>query len=124
MIEKYFQQVESILREFPIIHSYALSKKIYNNQQGMIGGKISFENGNSLEFLEVVDTEQEAKMKCRYHYMDKSNNLIFHYDNAPHHPQVKSFPHHKHTTKKIKTSKEPSLRDVLFEIMKSTKKRK
>jgi hypothetical protein len=42
MIEEYFLQVEKILREFPVIRSYALNKKIYNNQQGMIGGKNFF----------------------------------------------------------------------------------
>jgi hypothetical protein len=63
MIEEYFSQVEKILGEFPVIRSYALNKKIYNNQQGMIGGKIVFENGNSLEFLEVVDTEREPKLR-------------------------------------------------------------
>lgn len=116
MIEDYFLQLENILREFPVIRSYALNKKIYNNQQGMIGGRIVFENESSLEFLEVVDTEQESKLKYRYHYMGKSQNLIFRYDNAPHHPQVNSFPHHKHTTQAIKPSEEPGLQDVLFEI--------
>ena len=122
MIEEYFQQVENALREFPIIRSYALSKKVYNAQQGMISGKIMFENGSRLDFLEVIDIEREAKLKYRYHFMDRSLRLIFRYDNAPHHPQVKSFPHHKHIVKGIMTSIEPSLRDVLFEITRLVKK--
>lgn len=123
MIEEYFQWVENILREFPIIRAYALSKKIYNNQQGMISGKIVFENGSRLDFLEVIDTGEDAKLKYRYHFMNKSNTLIFRYDNAPHHPQIKSFPHHKHLPKSIKTSVEPSLRDVLLEITKKSKRK-
>ena len=116
MIEEYFLQVEQILREFPVIRSYALSKKVYNNQQGMIGGRIIFEDESSLEFLEVVDTEQENKLKYRYHYMDGSQKLIFRYDNAPHRPQINSFPHHKHTGQGVQVSQEPSLSVVLFEI--------
>ena len=123
MIEEYFLQVEMVLQEFPTIRSYALNKKIYNSRQGIIGGKIVFENGSSLEFTEVIDSEQESKVKYRYHYMNTSQSIVFRYDNAPHHPQVKSFPHHKHTTRTVKASREPDLRSVLLEITQRTKKR-
>jgi len=123
MIEEYFLQVETVLQEFPTIRSYALNKKIYNSRQGLIGGKIVFENGSSLEFTEVIDSEQESKVKYRYHYMNTSRGIVFRYDNAPHHPLVKSFPHHKHTTRTVKASHEPDLRSVLLEITQRRKKR-
>ena len=123
MIEEYFLKTEKVLQEFPNIRSYALNKKTYNNRQGSISGKVVFENGYTLEFTEVVDTEQPEKVKYRYHTMDESQNLVFRYDNAPHHPQVKSFPHHKHTTRAIKASKEPNLQSVLLEISKRKHKR-
>jgi len=31
-----------------------------------------------------------------YLYVDSSNKPIVSYDNSPHHPEVSSFPHHKH----------------------------
>jgi hypothetical protein len=37
------------------------------------------------------------------------------YDNAKHHPEIKTFPHHKHISGKIEDSKEPELIDVLSE---------
>jgi len=117
MIEEYFLQTEKVLQDFPNIRSYALNKKTYNNRQGSINRRIVFNNGYLLEFTEVVDTEEPGKIKYRYHYMDASQKLIFRYDNAPHYPQVKSFPHHKHTTRVIKASKEPSLQDILLEIL-------
>ncbi|MBI5838556.1 MAG: hypothetical protein HZB19_00505 [Chloroflexi bacterium] len=122
MIEEYFLQVENVLREFPNIRSYALNKKVYNSRQGTIGGKVIFENEYSLEFVEVADTEQGIKTKYRYHYMDDAQNLIFRYDNAPHHPQIESFPHHKHLADNVQASQEPDLRIVLFEIMQYSKK--
>ena len=116
MIEDYFSQVEALLREFPFVRSRALTHKVYNDYQGYISGKIVFENGSSLEFTEVVDTEQTAKVKYRYQYMDKKQALVFRYDNAPHHKAVKSFPHHRHTSDKVTDSQEPNLNDVLLEI--------
>jgi hypothetical protein len=115
-IEAYFSELEGVLRDFPSIRSYILTKKIYNLQQGFIGGKIVFENSHSLEFVEVVNVERAGKVKYRYQYMDAEQNLIFRYDNAPHHPETLSFPHHKHTLGGVRESQEPDLAEVLFEI--------
>jgi hypothetical protein len=124
MIEDYFLRVEETLREFPSIRSRVLTQKVYNHFQGYISGKIVFENGHSLEFAEVVDTEQKNKVKYRYHYMDEKQSLIFRYDNAPHHKEVKSFPHHRHAHNKVADSQEPGLSDVLLEIARSQRKKK
>ena len=124
MIEDYFLQVEEILREFPSIRSRVLTQKVYNHFQGYISGKIVFENGHSLEFAEVVDTEQTTKVKYRYQYMDEKQLLIFRYDNAPHHKEVKSFPHHRHTPNKVTDSNEPGLNNILLEIARSQRKKK
>jgi len=124
MIEDYFLQVEEILREFPSIRSRVLTQKVYNHFQGYISGKIVFENGHSLEFAEVVDTEQTTKVKYRYQYMDEKQLLIFRYDNAPHHKEVKSFPHHRHTPNKVTDSNEPGLNNILLEIARSQRRKK
>jgi len=124
MIEDYFLQVEEILREFPSIRSRVLTQKVYNHFQGYISGKIVFENGHSLEFAEVVDTEQTTKVKYRYQYMDEKQSLIFRYDNAPHHKEVKSFPHHRHTPNKVTDSNEPGLNNILLEIARSQRRKK
>ena len=119
MIETYFSSLERVLQEFPTIRSYALSRKVYNLQQGYIGGKIVFENSHSLEFVEVINVEQAGKVKYRYQYMDESQTLIFRYDNAPHHPEIHSFPHHKHTSLGVQESQEPGLAEVLAEIFRT-----
>jgi hypothetical protein len=124
MIEDYFLRVEGVLREFPSIRSRVLTQKVYNDFQGYISGRIEFENRHSLEFTEVVDTEQTAKIKYRYQYMDEKQSLIFRYDNVPHHKEVKSFPHHKHLSKTVADSKEPNLNDVLLEIARLQRKKK
>lgn len=32
----------------------------------------------------------------RFHYADAENQLVFRHVNAPHHPELETFPHHKH----------------------------
>jgi len=116
MIEAYFSQIEAILCEFPTIRSYTLRKKVYNIKQGFISGSIVFENEYMLDFVEVKDAESSAKLKYRYQYMNKHYEVVFRYDNAPHHRQLKTFPHHKHLPQDIEESGEPNLFDVLLEI--------
>jgi hypothetical protein len=117
MIEAYFDALERNLRDFPVIRSYTLTKKPYNIYQGYVAGKVIFDNGFSLHFVEVMDVEIGRKLKYRYHCMDAGQELLFRYDNAPHHPEVETFPHHKHNLGNIEASREPSLDSVLLEIL-------
>jgi hypothetical protein len=52
-----------------------------------------------------------------YHYPDKTEKVIFRYDMAPHHKEIKTFPHHKHLgSEEVIESLAPSLAEVLHEI--------
>jgi hypothetical protein len=42
--------------------------------------------------------------------------MVVRWDNAPHHPEVPSFPHHKHVGRTIEASKAMTLRLVLAEL--------
>jgi hypothetical protein len=50
--------------------------------------------------------------------MDKNNNLIFRFDNAKHHKELKTYPHHKHSFDMVCESHEVDLFDILLEIQK------
>jgi hypothetical protein len=52
----------------------------------------------------------------QYFTLLQNDDLIFRYDNAPHYPEVDTFPHHKHTKTSIETATPPHLGDVLREI--------
>lgn len=96
MIEAYFVQTEQVLQSIPNIQNLSVRKTQYNDKQGYIAGSIVFEGGDRLDFAEVKNMDHTGKVKYRYQYMDASQTMIFRYDNAPHHQQVTTFPHHKH----------------------------
>ena len=54
--------------------------------------------------------------KYRLHYINSAGQMLFRYDNAPHHFEIDSYPHHKHTPDKIVPSTVPSIKDILNEI--------
>ena len=117
MVNRYFERIERIINGFrEVITKQVISKKTYNDTQGIISGEIEFIDQSELSFMELKNTEQPKKKKYKYHYMDNDKEMIFRYDNAQHHPEVATFPHHKHTTDKIEESNEPEIIDVLSEI--------
>ena len=116
MIEGYFSRIEYLIQNFPDISNYTIRKTVYNNKQGCINGSIQFKNGYCLEFVEVKQTDKEAKIKYRYHFMDPEQNLVFRYDNANHFPNINTFPHHKHFSAGVKDCKEPTMENILLEI--------
>jgi len=48
-----------------------------------------------------------------YYWLRSDETLIMGWDNAPHHKEMQSFPHHKHIGNKIESSKEMDVEKVL-----------
>ena len=80
----------------------------------MLRGRLLFIDGSMLEFMEYL--QEENRLKYRFHLMDKESNMVFRYDNAPHHKDVSSFPHHKHLPCNVAESDDKGIMDVLDEI--------
>ncbi len=117
MLSAYFNSLETLLTNFDFSSS-TIEKEIIDSEKGIFEAKLIFEDG-FLDFLEVIQIENNnvfAKIKYRYNFMDKDKNLIFRYDNAAHHKNIKTFPHHKHTPNGVYESEEPNLLLVLREI--------
>lgn len=88
------------------------------NHQGIIEGRLTFHDGSLLDFDEVVllRDEQLVKLRYAYHYQDRSGEPIFRYDNVPHHPNIPTYPHHKHVGYAVVPAQVPDLSEILREI--------
>lgn len=88
-----------------------------NPLTGTIDGTLYFQNGSRLEFTEQVSLRagRPVKQIYRYQYIHKKRS-VFRYDNAPHHPHLPTFPHHKHIGNKVLATEEPTLKQVLDEV--------
>ncbi|MDX2249158.1 MAG: DUF6516 family protein [Bacteroidia bacterium] len=117
MINDYFRKLKETINQFDSsISDQSTTEKAYSEKKGFIEGEILFTDDSRLDFAEVKDTDHESKIKYRYHYMNNENELIFRYDNAPHYPELESFPHHKHTQDGVYPCSEPEIDNVLSEI--------
>jgi len=95
----------------------------YEDRGGVVlfvRGKLIFENLSESHFREGISFILEStpnKIAYSYHYQDERKKLLFRYNNAEHHPEVESYPHHKYLPQgKIESSREVTLREVIWEI--------
>jgi hypothetical protein len=85
--------------------------------KGAIRARLRFYDGSSLELSEEIEVKGDEVVKLRYSYhYQKGDRLVFRYDNAPHHPELPTFPHHKHVDDRVEACQEPDFHDVLREI--------
>ena len=66
--------------------------------------------------LHINESVVLARSKYSYHWQRANNELNVRWDNAPHHPQISSFPYHRHENNAIHASPRISIDDVLTEI--------
>lgn len=93
---------------------------------------VSIKQGQSIYYLKcnvlLIDNSElyieekfmDNNLEYSYHWQDQSKKLIKRWDNAPHHKQIITYPHHVHEPD-IGPSFSPSFSSVLKEIEKILK---
>ena len=120
-IEDYFVSIERGLRqnthiskiEEPIL---LLTSDDYN---GLFLCRAIFWDGSFLNIYEVISTELGYPVRINYAYTYLRNDQrVFRYDNAPHHPEIVTHPHHKHIGAKdlLMPADQPNPSQVMAEI--------
>ncbi len=117
MITEYFIDFGNVINRLDFILISEIQKRKVNDFLGIIEGKLHFENGilDLLEVIKITDNKL-SKKKYKYHFRNHTNEMIFRYDNAPHHQNVDTFPHHKHLPDSIIESSVPNISQILSEI--------
>ncbi len=118
-MQRFVENIEKTITYTPgILSSYIQKQFGPDNETVYLKGNLLFIDSSVLEIAIFANNIHETVSidKYRFHYMGKDGQMIFRYDNAPHHQEITSFPHHKHTSDKVIQSTMPSLKDVLNEI--------
>lgn len=95
------------------IHSVSTEEESYRH----IKVTVRLVDGSSLRVSEFTISGEDP-VRYSYYWLDSAGVLIAGWDNAPHHREVSTFPHHKHLRRQdnVLPSEERNLRDVLREI--------
>lgn len=94
-----------------------IAQEVVPGREGFIDAELIFWDESRLILSETIIMEGTSLVKTdyTYHFQDAQNNLIFRYDNAPHHPEIPTHPHHKHTPKGLEPTRPPNLWDIMRE---------
>ncbi len=115
VIAHYFKSIEHLLINSKLIADKTIDFKEFSIDEGMVTGRLLFLGGYTLNFMEYILIGQH-RPKYRFNLSDSKGKLIFRYDNAPHHKEIPTYPHHKHLGTQVKPSKEVGLEEVISEI--------
>jgi hypothetical protein len=105
--------LSGILKEIQLLENVAVEKyeeEILTPYRINLRIRIRFMQGYLLEINEAayIEKNQLFFLSYRYHLQNAQNKLMFHYDDAPHFPQLATFPHHKHLPHIVENSQKPS----------------
>ncbi|HUT71912.1 MAG TPA: DUF6516 family protein [Desulfatiglandales bacterium] len=119
MIRKLVSEIEKTIDSSSIVLSSSIQKFFGPGEETVyLKGHVTIIDSSILEIaLFAIESAGTLSLdKYRLHYMNSAGQMLFRYDNSPHHPEIDSHPHHKHTPDKIGPSNIPSINDVLKEI--------
>jgi hypothetical protein len=119
-IDDYFAGIERSLRENPRVIQIGESWECLASDEynGLLRCRVFFWDDSFLDIYEVVSTELGYPVRVGYSYTYiRQGERLFRYDNAPHHPEVITYPHHKHVgpLDRLAPADQPSLSQVLGE---------
>ena len=119
MIQQFVEDIEKTIASSSIVLSSNIQKYFCPALETVyIKGHLLIIDSSILEIsIFAVQFRNTISIdKYRLHYMNSAGQMLFRYDNAPHHPEIDTHPHHKHTPDKITPSSMPSLQYILNEI--------
>jgi len=121
IIDDYLAAMERGLRQN--IHVGSVEESITclasDDYNGLLRCRVFFWDNSFLDIYEVVSTELGYPIRIHYAYTYlRRQQRVFRYDNAPHHPEIATHPHHKHIgpADRVAPADQPSLSQVLVEV--------
>jgi hypothetical protein len=118
MLKRYLHRIYDTIVSRGYVEVERLDFDELTDRQGIVEGRLRFYDGSLLDFDEVVllRDEQIVKLRYAYHYQTQAGEMIFRYDNAPHYPNIPTYPHHKHVGSNVEAAQIPDLSEVLRQI--------
>jgi hypothetical protein len=108
-------EVFNLLTKSDIVKEYEILSLLEDEDFYYLKIKSDIINNTTL-FIKIYLSDTEYNYS--FHWQDEEGELIIRWDNAPHHQEIETYPHHKHTPLGIEKSYDITLNDVLNEIKK------
>lgn len=105
-----------LLRQSKVVKKFELLQFIVEEEHQLFYAKVILRDNSILYVREAISSERGSRYS--YHWQGKIRKLIMRWDNAPHHRDIATYPHHKHSNGKVMASYETNLDKALQAIEK------
>ncbi len=94
----YLTYIKSLLVARPEIQHVIIVREEAIGKSGLYRYRASLKDGGLLEIFERFEVSDENIRTTKYsiHWQDADGNLLKRWDNAAHHPEISTYPHHVH----------------------------
>ncbi len=96
--DDYLAYVKALIIANPKVAGWKALREEAQGELGLFRYRITFQDGSLLEMFErfqIVNGELLVT-KYRHHWQDAAGRLLKRWDNAAHHPEISTHPHHVH----------------------------
>lgn len=115
---EYYASVQKAILATPHVIQIDVSFDEISEDECYIRGVLTLNGGYQLHIAEYIVTEPKLeRLKYRFHLQAPNAKMIARWDNAPHHPKIKTHPNHLHVGEKIKASPPVDIEQVLTEVL-------
>ena len=96
--DDYLAYVKALIIANPQVEGWKALREEAQGDLGLFRYRITFHDGSLLEMFERFQIVNGKLLvtKYRFHWQDAAGRLLKRWDNAAHHPQVSTHPHHVH----------------------------
>ena len=96
--EEYLEYVRTRFARTRDVRKFTVVQEQVKEEVGLYRYRLDLTNGDVLEAFErfFVRRGRVEVLKYSFHWQDRDSLLIARWDNAPHHPDLSTFPHHIH----------------------------
>lgn len=94
----YLTYVKALIVANPQVTDWKMLREEAQDDLGLFRCRITLRDGSLLELFEhfQVVGEKLQITKYRFHWQDAAGRLVKRWDNAAHHPEISTHPHHVH----------------------------
>lgn len=117
-IGDYFVELQQIIGNLSGVEVEKYEEQVLTEKRGNLRIRLRFSDNSLLELSEAIRITGNTfqRISYRYHYQSSVGKTIFRYDDAPHHPNIKTYPHHKHLFDKVLEYSHPDIETVIKEV--------
>jgi len=117
MLENFLADLKASLTASPIVKDIEILDEFITSVSGFLDCRILLIDGSELFVSEYFTVLKDRIKRDKYSYhLQKNDELIIRWDNAPHHRELSTFPDHVHRKDGVHESKEMILEDILEEL--------